>query len=266
MLIEFIKESFPQKDPDTGITVYTYSCECRCELLGDHPIMIIGDRSNNLFSLYDGKNDYTTFFNSVNDAKNGAIKLCSALYYKKINVLFKRIFIGAIICAAILGAWLGFRIGEGIGLFIGIIVGSFGEAIVLIGMKIAHFHLIRPSLPRAVDIDEADFLNNEGNAFAASGNSDKALERFNQALMLNPFLSQAYNSRAILFKHMTQYQKAFEDYNHAIAIDSTYHEAYANRGVLHELMGRYDLACADYKTASRLGNRLATEWHERQCL
>lgn len=94
--------------------------------------------------------------------------------------------------------------------------------------------------------DHAQAYNNRGSAYAESGELDKALNDFNQAIKTDPEYSFGYNNRANLFKAMGEYKKALDDYNQALKIRPDFAEALHGRGQLYLSLNQPDLALTDY--------------------
>src|SRR5262245_38672023 len=55
-------------------------------------------------------------------------------------------------------------------------------------------------------------------------------------------LATAFNNRGVVYKFKSEYDRALEDYNQAILLNPSYANAYNNRGVIYSLKGDYDTA------------------------
>ena len=84
---------------------------------------------------------------------------------------------------------------------------------------------------------------------AETWNSGASL--WDQAIKAQPS-SKAYNNRAILFRQENNYDKALEYYNQAILMNAADHESHNNRGNVYNNMKQYDLALADYRQSIQI--------------
>src|SRR6516165_9761479 len=57
-------------------------------------------------------------------------------------------------------------------------------------------------------------------------------------------LATAFNNRGVVYKFKGEYDRALEDYNQAILLNPSYANAYNNRGVIYRLKGDYNRAIA----------------------
>jgi tetratricopeptide (TPR) repeat protein len=80
------------------------------------------------------------------------------------------------------------------------------------------------------------------------------LADLNQAVLINPRYSEAYNNRAFLKEDkLDDLQGAMSDYNQAISIDSKYSQAYGNRGILkYKKLNDLPGGIADIRQAAKL--------------
>ncbi len=65
---------------------------------------------------------------------------------------------------------------------------------------------------------QATVYLNRGGAYALSGEMDRAISDWNEAIHLNPTLADAYNNRATAFYQKGDYKKALADYQQAAAL------------------------------------------------
>jgi formylglycine-generating enzyme required for sulfatase activity/lipoprotein NlpI len=85
-----------------------------------------------------------------------------------------------------------------------------------------------------------------------SGDFEGAIERFSQAIELDPNFAQAYSDRGVAHSNIDDLELAILDFDQAIEIDPNYADAYYNRGLCHKRMGHYDEAIEDYSRAIEL--------------
>jgi tetratricopeptide (TPR) repeat protein len=85
-----------------------------------------------------------------------------------------------------------------------------------------------------------------GLTYLKTGNIDKAIECFNEAIRLNPNHAIAYKNRGNAYIRMDNFEKAIENYTKAIQCDPGFAVAYHNRGNAYSHVGNLDNAIADY--------------------
>lgn len=103
----------------------------------------------------------------------------------------------------------------------------------------------------------------KGNACYYKGDYQGAIEAFDEALLLDPKYSSAYNNRACAYSKLGRYDQAIEDCNEALAIDSKDAVAYYNRGNLYYDKGDNDRAIADHDTAISLNPKYFEAYNNR---
>jgi len=91
-----------------------------------------------------------------------------------------------------------------------------------------------------------------GAAYNTQGNYDRALEDFNQAILLNPSYALAYDGRATAYFYKGDYDHAFSDYSEAIKMIPKNAISYANRGTIYSQKGDFVHAIEDYTEAIRI--------------
>jgi tetratricopeptide (TPR) repeat protein len=104
----------------------------------------------------------------------------------------------------------------------------------------------------AVDPQEVETLNNEGNRLATAGDFRGAIDRYTKAITLSPNTPGIYNNRGNARASINDHAGAVADYTDAVRLDSGFAEAYANRGVSKALLGDLQGAREDYSEALRL--------------
>ena len=100
------------------------------------------------------------------------------------------------------------------------------------------------------DLGAAHF--DRGLAWADSGEYDKAIADYNDAIRFNPHLVDAYHSRGVAWVKKGEYDKAIADFNLAIRYNAQDAESLDGRGVAWLNKGEYDKAVADFNEAIRL--------------
>ncbi len=85
-----------------------------------------------------------------------------------------------------------------------------------------------------------------------TGDLDRAIADFDQAISLTPNSAAPYNSRGIAEAAKNDFDGALADFNQAIRLSPRYALAFNNRGFLYARHRNFDLAIADYDEAIRL--------------
>ena len=86
----------------------------------------------------------------------------------------------------------------------------------------------RQDVPRRLAIA----FNNRGYAFKFKGDYDRALEDYDQAILLNPAYANAYNNRGVIYRLKGEYDRAIADYDQAIWLDSNVPANFYNRTLM----------------------------------
>jgi tetratricopeptide (TPR) repeat protein len=98
--------------------------------------------------------------------------------------------------------------------------------------------------------------NNRGNAYAATGEYNRAIQDFDQSIKLDPAYAKPFNNRGVAYARKGEIDLAIEAYGDAIKLKPNYGEAFANRAEAYVKQHRYDRAASDYDEAIRLAPNL----------
>ena len=101
----------------------------------------------------------------------------------------------------------------------------------------------------------ASLLNNRGNAYGATGNIDRALADFNEAIRIDPQQAKAFNNRGYAYELKGDLDHAIADFDEAIRLDPNYAGALNNRGGAYVAKLDPDRAIPDLDEAIRLNPR-----------
>ncbi len=105
-----------------------------------------------------------------------------------------------------------------------------------------------------------------GNAYYDSGDNDRAIADYTEAIRLDPKEAFAYNDRGNAYQQKGDYPRAIADYTEAIRINPNYVNAYVNRCWLYlnrDDTGDQDRAVADCSEAIRLDPKDARAYYYR---
>ncbi|CAG1004501.1 partial Lipoprotein NlpI, partial [Anaerolineae bacterium] len=94
--------------------------------------------------------------------------------------------------------------------------------------------------------------NSRGQAFHATGELEKAVKDYTDAITLNPFDAFPYNNRALVYEALGKNDLALDDYTKAISLDASFFNARNNRGIALGQAGRYAEAIEDFTAAIRI--------------
>ncbi|MFN8555331.1 MAG: tetratricopeptide repeat protein [Candidatus Obscuribacterales bacterium] len=103
----------------------------------------------------------------------------------------------------------------------------------------------------------------KAHALNAQSKFAEALPLLDQAIELDPRLTDAYISRSFSYGKLGQIQKALKDVQKALEIDSNNEVAYNNRGFLFLRLGQYDKAISDFSKAVALNPDDEAAWANR---
>ncbi len=114
-----------------------------------------------------------------------------------------------------------------------------------------------------VNGDLAAAYFDRGLAWANSGEYNKAIADYNDAIRFNPHLVDAYHSRGVAWVKKGEYDKAIPDFNLAIRYNAQDAEHFEGRGVAWFYKGEYDKAVADFDVAIRLNTHDTVAYYHR---
>jgi tetratricopeptide (TPR) repeat protein len=100
--------------------------------------------------------------------------------------------------------------------------------------------------------DLAAAFSNRGNAYQATGDVDRALADFEQAILVDASAAYAFNGRGNVYFSKREYEPAIADYTRAISLDPNAGYAFNGRGNAYKAKGDLDQALVDYDQAVRL--------------
>ena len=109
----------------------------------------------------------------------------------------------------------------------------------------------------------AEAYNNRGFAKDELGQYLEAIADYNKAIELKPNDAIAYNNHGITKNKLGQHQEAIDDLNKAIKLNPDFAEAYNNRGFAKDELGQYPEAIADYDKAIELDPNYAEAYSNR---
>ena len=98
-----------------------------------------------------------------------------------------------------------------------------------------------------------DVYNNRGVAYDDLGQYERAIQDYNKAIQLNPNWFLPYNNRGVVYDDLGQKERAIQDYDKAVQLDPNYADAYNNRGLCYQALGDEAKAQADFAKAKELG-------------
>jgi tetratricopeptide (TPR) repeat protein len=109
----------------------------------------------------------------------------------------------------------------------------------------------------------ATAFNNRGFIYKFKGEYDRALEDYNQAILLNPSFASAYNNRGVIYRIKGDYERAIKDYDQAIWLDNNIPALFYNRAIAYTDKQDFDRAIADFEMVLRFNNKNALALYGR---
>lgn len=95
-------------------------------------------------------------------------------------------------------------------------------------------------------------LDSRGWAYYRTGNYEKALQDFDQAIHLKPDFASAFHNRGLVYSKQGHYDRAIEDFDQAILLKPGFAIAFDNRGLAYEAKGDIERAFQDFDQAAKL--------------
>jgi lipoprotein NlpI len=89
-------------------------------------------------------------------------------------------------------------------------------------------------------------------AYTSSGELDRAIAEYDEAIRLDPNLAFAYNNRGVTYGAQGKFDRAVADYTETIRLDPKLAIAYSSRGIAYLYSGAPAEALADVRRASEL--------------
>ncbi len=116
--------------------------------------------------------------------------------------------------------------------------------------------------------DYASAYNNRGNAKFRLGNYEGAITDYHQAIKIQPDASLPYYNRGLAKSNLGDYQGSITDFNQAIKINANWGDiglntAYYERGNAKKNLGDYQEAIADYNQAIQIKPDFAEAYFNR---
>jgi tetratricopeptide (TPR) repeat protein len=99
----------------------------------------------------------------------------------------------------------------------------------------------------------SDAYTNRGAAYNVLGRYERGLQDLDEAIKLNPYSTTAYNNRGNSYGNLDRFERAIEDYDEAIRLDPQSTLTYANRALALTYQGMDDEAQKDIARAKELG-------------
>ena len=114
-----------------------------------------------------------------------------------------------------------------------------------------------------LDPKSALAFRGRGNAHAKKGDSVRAIADFNEAIRLDPKNALAFIDRGDAYTNKGDNDRAIADYNQALRLDPKSALAVSDRGVAYAYKGDNDRAIADFNEAIRLDPKSAHAFRNR---
>ncbi len=119
---------------------------------------------------------------------------------------------------------------------------------------IGDFAGAKADLEKAIELKpDAPAYTNLGEIKRALNDEDGAFNDYSKAISIDTKYSNAYNNRALIFRHREKYNEAMQDFNNAIQFLPDFGVAYHNRASLKIALGDTIGALNDWKKAASLG-------------
>ena len=109
----------------------------------------------------------------------------------------------------------------------------------------------------------AGIYYNQGTAYGAKGEHDRAILDYDKAIQIDPRFALAYYNRGVAYEAKGKYDRAILDYDRAIQIDPRFALAYCSRGNVYLEKGEYDRAILDYDRAIQIDPRDTHAYNNR---
>ncbi|SVD47449.1 uncharacterized protein METZ01_LOCUS400303, partial [marine metagenome] len=118
-------------------------------------------------------------------------------------------------------------------------------------------------VPGTVGLSDGEKIYDSGVRMQRQGRLDEAVNRYTEALRVDPSLVQAYSNRGSAYLNLGQPEKAIPDLDQAIQMDPQLAVAYSSRGLAHTNLSNFSQAVKDLNEAVRLNPNFADAYSAR---
>ena len=105
----------------------------------------------------------------------------------------------------------------------------------------------------AFEPKNAGALFDRGTDYLEKGEYEKAIQDYDEAILLDPLDAITYSNRGSAYYNLGQHERAIQDYDEAILLDPLNAIAYYFRGLIYGELGKSDEAARDFAKAKELG-------------
>ncbi|MGK7884965.1 MAG: tetratricopeptide repeat protein [Crocosphaera sp.] len=128
---------------------------------------------------------------------------------------------------------------------------------------INHALVFKDDLMKEKEYTAIGALVDEGIEQLVSGNPERALELFEEAIKNNDHDSTSWYMQGMALAELERYDEAISSYNKALEIKPNYDQAWNNRGITLANLGRFDEAIASYNKALEFKPDYDQAWNSR---
>lgn len=121
---------------------------------------------------------------------------------------------------------------------------AFGVLIALAGGGVWAYFSYRPA--------QAQVLEREGTSLLGPGHYQEAVDRFNQALELQPNRSGIYAKRGLAYQNLGRMDLALQDYETALLADPNLTAVFTARGIIYRERGDLPKAIEEFSRALKI--------------
>lgn len=116
-----------------------------------------------------------------------------------------------------------------------------------------------------LDPDDRVAYHNRGLAYMELGQLKAAVDDFSKVIELRPDMVEGYCNRGRTYGKLGEYKQSIEDLSKALQIDPDHQSAYCNRGASYAYMGQFKQALKDFNKAIELEPNDANNYYNKAC-
>ncbi|KAK0056933.1 serine/threonine-protein phosphatase 5 [Biomphalaria pfeifferi] len=109
-----------------------------------------------------------------------------------------------------------------------------------------------PSEVKDEDKKKAEEIKEEANVFFKNEDYSKAIEKYSEAIRLNPFVAAYYGNRSFAYLRTECFGYALQDASKALSFDKNYLKAYYRRASANMALGKFKLALKDFEAVTKV--------------